>query len=261
MDAADSRAFGVEGRLARAATALRRERRRTADELKALRAFEERVQDIEPETTVSQGGTVARASVVAGPTDGLDAVREAYEETVMSVPHYDEEYGDGYVESVRAEFSPDLAAALIDGTRFNTRRKQAVLSSSSASQSARASLLETLSSEADSLEDATESLAPLAEELAEFSARSLSEAPFGTFDAYRARLAVLEETCESVADGRQSTLFEQRRTTGLPADAPDVPQYVYQGLGFDYPVMAVVADLSAAIERIRADVEAAMGRC
>ena len=261
MDVADSTAFGVEGRLERAATALRRERRRTADELEALRSFEERVREIEPETTVSQGGTVARASVVAGPTGGLDAVREAYEETVMSAPHYDEEYGDSYVESVRAELSTDLAAALTDGTRFNARCKQAVLSSVAASQSARASLLETLSSEADSLEDAAGSLAPLADELTEFSARSLSEAPFGTLDAYRARLSVLEVKCEAVADSRQSTLFEQRRTAGLPTGEPDVPQYVYQAFAFDYPVMSAVADLSAAIDRLRADVEAAMSRC
>ena len=41
---------------------------------------------------------------------------------------------------------------------------------------------------------------------------------------------------------RQSTLFEQRRATNLPSGTPDVPQYVYQELPFDYPVMAAVAD-------------------
>jgi hypothetical protein len=261
MDATDGEAFGIERRLERAATALRRERRRTADEFEALRTFEERVREIETETTVSQGGAVARVGVAAGPTDGLDSVREAYEETVMSAPHYDEEYGDSYVESLGAELSPDLAAALTDGTRFNARCKRALLSAAGAARSARESLLGTLSGEAESLEAAAEALSPVAEEVADLSARSLSEAPFGTLDAYRARLTVLEENCEAVAEERQATLFEQRRTAGLPTDAPDVPQYVYQELPFDYPVMSAVADLTAAVGRVRDDVESAMARC
>lgn len=261
MDATDGEAFGIEGRFERAATALRRERRRTADEFEAFRSFEERIREIETETTVSQGGAVARVGVAVGPTDGLDSVREAYEETVMSAPHYDEEYGDSYVQSLEAEFSPDLAAALTDGTRFNARCKQALLSAVGAAQSARGSLLETLSGEAESLEAATGTLSPLADEVADLSARSLSEAPFGTLDAYRARLGVLEEHCESVAEERQATLFEQRRTAGLPTDAPDVPQYVYQDLSVDYPVMSAVADLTAAIGRVRDNVESAMSRC
>ena len=99
-----------------------------------------------------------------------------------------------------------------------------------------------------------------AESDSEFAARSTEEAPFGTLDAYRARLSVLENKCETVADDRQSTLFEQRRTTGLPSGAPDVPQYVYQELPFDYPVMAAVADLTEAIEAVRDDLRWALAR-
>ena len=131
----DGEAFDVEDRLDRAATALRRERRRTADELEALGAFAERVREIEAKTAVAEGNAVTAIGLEAGRTDGLDAVREAYEATVMSVPHYGQEYDDGYPESLRAEFSPDLAAALTDGTRFNARCKRAVLSVSAAARS------------------------------------------------------------------------------------------------------------------------------
>ncbi len=261
MDATDGEAFGVERRFERAETALRRERRRTADEAEALRAFAERVDELTPQTAVQQGGTVVRTSVAAGTDDGLEAVREAYEATVMSVPHYEAEYGDDYVESLRAEFSPDLAAALTDGERFNARCRRALLSAAAASRSARASLLETLSGEAESLSAAADALDPVADELEGFAARSLSEAPFGTLDAYRARLGVLAETVEAVAARRQETLFDQRRETGLPTDAPDVPQYVYQAEPFDYPVMATAAELSAAVDRLCDDVERAMARC
>ena len=261
MDATDTDAFGVGERFERAETALCRERRRTADEAEALRVFAERVDEMAPRTAVSQGETAVRTSVAAGADDGLEAVRAAYEASVMSVPHYEEEYGDDYVESLRAEFSSDLAAALTDGTRFDARCRRAVLSATAASRSARASLLETLSGEVESLSTAAGTLGPVADELEELAARSLSEEPFGTLDAYRARLGVLAETVETAAARRQETLFDQRRETGLPTDAPDVPQYVYRTEPFDYPVMVAVAELSAAIDRLRDDIERAMARC
>ena len=75
----DGEAFDVEDRLDRAVTALRRERRRTADELEALGVFAERVGEIEAETAVAEGNAVTAVDLEAGRTDGLDAVREAYE--------------------------------------------------------------------------------------------------------------------------------------------------------------------------------------
>jgi hypothetical protein len=245
-------------RLAQARTALRAERRRTAEEIQALRSFETRVREVETTSRVAGGRPAARASVVAGGPDGLGAVRDAYEATVMAVPHYESEYDDSYVESLAAEFSRDLAAALTDGTLFNAVCKDALLSAVDGARSVRGRFLELLTAESDSLEAAAETLTPVSAELSDLEDRAVGTAPYGMLDAYGARLAVLERTCETVAETRQATLFEQRRTSGLPTDAPDVPQYVYQTLPFDYPVMATVADCSAAIRRIRDDVDAAM---
>lgn len=258
MGQTDGEPVGVGQRLERARRALRRERRRTADEVQALRRLEGRVRDIDPETAAHTAGTAAGTTVVGRDADGLDAVRTAYEETVMSVPHYDEEYDDTYVESVAAEFSTDLAAALTDGTRFNAPCKRTLLSAIDAGRSARARLLELLSAEADSLAAAADTLTPLSAELADLEGRAVVTAPHGMLDAYGARLSVLERKCETVADDRQATLFEQRRTGGLPVDEPDLPQYVYQPCSFDYPVMASVADCTAAVDRIRAAVDDAM---
>lgn len=38
------------------------------------------------------------------------AIREAYETTVMSVAHYDEEYGETYEQNLHAELGKDIAA-------------------------------------------------------------------------------------------------------------------------------------------------------
>ena len=257
MDATDGEAFGVGRRLDRAETAVRRERHRTAEEVQALRRFDRRVRDIDDESAEARG-PAARGHVVAGDTAGLEAVRDAYTETVMAVQHYDEEYDDSYVESLTAEFSADLAAALTDGTRFNARCKQTLQAGVEAGLLARGGLLELLTAERESLAAAADTLVPVAAELADLEDRTVASAPHGMLDAHAARLAVLERKCETVAEERQATLFEQRRTGGLPTDVPDVPQYVYQERAFDYPVMAAVADCTAAVGRLRQAVDDAM---
>jgi hypothetical protein len=262
MDATDAGAVGADGRLQRAMAAVRRERRRTTDELEAIHAFEHRVRSIDAETMAETGGSVASVAVSRPhPTSGLRAVRTAYEETVMSVPHYVEEYDDSYAESLREEFSPDLASALTDGTNFNQRCKQATLSAGAASQSARESLVDALDAERESLSSVAEELSPIIEEVGKLSARSYDEAPFGTLDAYRARLVVLEDRCNDIATDRQTSLFEQRRARWLPSNAPDIARYVYQNEPFEYPVMSTVADLTERIREVRSRIERAMGHC
>ena len=262
MDATDSGAVGTGGRLTTAQEAVRRERRRTVDELEALRTFEDRVRAIETESTTATDGPAAGVAVAAaGPTSGLRRVRQAYEETVMSVPHYAEEYDDTYVESLHEEFNPDLASALTDGTNFNDRCKQATLSVASESQSARQLLVGALDAEEESLREVSEELRPVVEEVADLSIRSYDDEPFGSLDAYRARLHVLEERCDEVAADRQASLFEQRRARWLPSNAPDIARYVYQEASFDYPVMSTVAELTERIRTVRATVEREMARC
>lgn len=262
MDGTDEAGVGTDGRLRRAMTAVRRERRRTADELEAFRAFEDRVRAIDAETTTARGGsTVSVAAVRSQPTSGLRRVRQAYETTVMSVPHYVEEYDDTYVESLQGEFSPDIASALTDGTNFNERCRQATLSAASEAQSSRELLVGALDSERESLQEVTEELRPVIEEVADLAARSYAAESFGSLDAYRARLHVLEEHCDDIAADRQASLFEQRRARWLPSSAPDIACYVYQAEAFDYPVMSTVAELTERIRTVRATVERAMARC
>jgi hypothetical protein len=262
MKATDPGRLGDGGRLEAAATELERERRRTRDELEALRGFEDRVRGIDTEAALSATRRAVVAPTAASTaTDGLGAVREAYEATVMSVPHYVEEYDDTYGESLAEEFSPEIAAALVGGASFDEHRKGALLSAVSESQTARERLLTVLAAEGGSLAEATETLDAVADELVEFAERSFRGAPFGALDGYRARLGVLEGKCEAVLADRQEAVFEQRRTRWLPSEAPDIARYVYQDLAVDYPVMSVVADRLGDIERIRARIERAMTRC
>ena len=261
MDAALTRA-DVEERSNEAVSALRRERRRITDELEALEAFADRVRSIPTERHTPRNRTpVGVATEASGTTTGLGGVRDAYESTLMSVPHYVEEYDETYVESLAEEFSPDIASALTDGTAFDDRCKRALLSAVETSRSARDSLVDVVDRERKSVLDATSELGDLAAECAELDDLEFGEMRFGTLDAHRARLRVMEDNCEALSARRQDAIFDQRRLHRLPADVPDVTVYFYQDLEADYPVMSLVAALLDAVAARRRRVEREMSRC
>ena len=201
-----------------AAAELRRERRRASDELEALRTFESRIRSVSVEEP--SHGTAPRGNGLLVSPDGgnrLADVRAAYEETVMNVPHYVEEYDDTYRESIREEFNDHLAVALTEGECFNERCKRALLSAVADAKSGRRSLVGAVDTERESLAEATETLTAIAGELEDLAAFSVRKESFGQLDAYRNRLDVLEEKCETVSDRRQTEVFEQRRFGWLPA--------------------------------------------
>ena len=248
----------VSERLDAAQTALTRERRRTTDELEALERFESRVQTIET-ISITQKRESHRTVLTHAPSDkGLDRVREAYEETVMTVPHYSDEYDDTYRQSLTAEFSPDVATALTDGTVFNDQCKQTTLAAVVQSIAVRESMLDGIDDEQDSIDSAADTLLPVIEELTRLRSDSFQMCRFGTLDAYRNRLTVLENKCETLSDQRQQKVFETRRARWIADNVPDIAQYFYLELDVDYPVMSSIADIVEAINKIRNEIEREM---
>ncbi|MFW6318192.1 MAG: DUF7260 family protein, partial [Halorubrum sp.] len=159
-----------ESDLIRAArAALRVERRRVVDEREAFRAFRGRVSSI-PDESGSPGpsdgfagvgggmsdavgaGTGGRGDVTAAPGSRLVSVREAYRATVMSVPHYAEEYDDTYERSVAEEFGPELAYALTRTDCFHEEYKRTLLSAVETAVQEREAFLDALESEIESVE-------------------------------------------------------------------------------------------------------------
>ena len=260
-----------------ARAALRVERRRAVDEREAFRTFRGRIESVSTEAASTGGpsaaagfsggagpasgsGAAADASgPVAPPGSGLAAVRDAYAETVMSVPHYEEEYDDTYERSVAAEFGPELAYALTRSAGYHPEYERALLDAVDAAIDERDRLVERIGVETDSLDRAGSRLATVRREIASLDA-AIPEGGFGALDACRTRAGVLVEDCDRIAARRQRVIAEHERDLRLGDDVVDLPTYLYQSTTARYPALSAVGAIGDRLDDLTRRIERAMTR-
>ena len=267
---------------------LRVERRRTVDEREAFEAFRARVQRVSTEATDGDatrlrsdgaGGVAGGAQGIGGfrgpagvgRLSGADdrfvagnplvTIRDAYADTVMSVPHYEVEYDDTYERSLAAEFGPDLAVALTREPTLDDRSVSALLSKTDEAIEERGQLLDAIDTESESIGRAADRLCSILEEIATLSETELDELRFGTLDAYRVRTVTLEEGCDAVAARRQRELDGIGRSLQLNESVPDLATYLYYDLPATYPVLATVGAVGDRLRDLRRAIEHEMIRC
>lgn len=232
-----------------AADRVREEQSRTAAERDAFRTFAKQVSDLSPNSGVavgeSTGGTVASAVTMTEPARSLAKVREAYRETVMSVPHYDEDYGEPLVENMAFEFGEDVAASVEAGRQLSPMLQQLLVSKAQAAAAERERLIGQLERENEDLKTAQRSLAEVESDLEDYDSPTLRVVDFDGLADRWDRLDELEKRCSDVVQERQRMLTSGRNDG--PTDGPTFLEYLYDPLSVDYPVLA---DAAAVIERI-----------
>jgi len=246
--------MSVTERFERAEAALDREYRQTGAELDALEAFLDEVGALSPATDISVSGP-SGVRLQSASTTGLDAVREAYESTMMAVPHFEEEYGESYAEHVRMELGPDVATLLTSGQLFGQHHKQVVLAAAHDARMRRAQLLEAYERERDSLAELSESVCGITTDTARIESADFDEQPPSVLDGYHSRVGVLDTRCHELVDRRQSTLVSQRRSMSLPITGPDIPTCVYNDLDVAYPIVATCTELLDRLADLESDLD------
>ena len=241
---------------------VRTERRLVTAETEAFGAFLDRVESVTPASptptpTVQGGGYEHGRS-----GGGLDAIRPAYERTVMSCDHYDEAYGDTYAESVTAEFGPEVATLLVEGSRFQPHLKRALIERARTCRDDREHLLDMVAMESESIDEVAAEFRAIETELREFESCPDPDAAgsYGALEAEWRRLGVLAEQVEELSATRQRAIIAQRRRFRLPTDAPDMPVYLYQSFGDTYPLLSSFVRLQERIRDRRSERERALAR-
>lgn len=206
---------------------LERERTEVTAERDAFEAFVERLATITPETEpaarVPSPAVAAREPV----PDRIERVRAAYRETVMSVAHYDDVYGESLAENAAAEFGPDLAEGL-RGDRsvpFTRLYKNALRTAAAGAVQERRVFIDVLHRESQSIERARTELTDL---IAELDTTIIPEWYQETF----------ADRLDRVATERQKTL---RTRQSLPSiEDHGLCTYLYERESWSYPVLTSV---------------------
>lgn len=256
-----------------AEAACRRERRRVLDERDAFEAFGDRVAEMD---TVSAATDSTPAGVPAGALRGLGRaegtgppgggsgggdvtlrrVMTAYEDTVLSLPHYRDEYDETATESLAAELGPDTTTALATDGGLSSGAQSALVDRSRRAADARTRLADAIDEEIDELADRESTLSGIDRRRRRLlghldGIRSRGEAD-AAIDVWN-RLTDLERECDRLAADRQRSLDDPPMSAGAPMEDTDKAFYAYLYDPTDgprYPVLAQVAELA---ESVRAD--------
>jgi hypothetical protein len=219
-------AGGCLGYVRRAQRAVDTERESVTAERAAFESFAEAVASMQT-ATLSQSPT-AHAS--HGSNRTLAAVRQQYRETVLSVPDYESVYDEGLCEHMTAEFGESVATVVAAGGALTPTVQQLLIQGAEASAAERATLIDTLATEADSLSTAADCLtrAGQAVETPNKQTRSVSR-----LIEHEEQLRTAEQDCTALLDRRQ----EQIHAAGCVAE-PTLQEYLYTELEPTFPVLA-----------------------
>ena len=231
-------------RIPKAVAIVREERRRTAAEQDAFEQFAKRVASLEP----SRSGAPASDGRAGATTDGpvavsvaesstgvqdasMEAVRDAYRETVMAVPHYEEEYDEPLVEYMAKEFGTDLAKAVTSADALTPQLRAALIESSAQAREERANFLRRLDGEYEDVADARATLQDVNDAI-ETVEDGIERRSMPALQNAWTRLEELEAECKNALHDRQSQLHEARF-----ADSNVLQKYLYDPEPWTYPVL------------------------
>lgn len=256
-----------------AEAACRRERRRVLDERDAFETFADRVAEMDtvsPATDSTPTGVPAGAlrgigrpgggGPPGGTSGGSDVtlrrVMTAYEDTVLSLPHYRDEYDETATESLAAELGPDTATALAADGGLSSGAQSALVDRSRRAADARTRLVDAIDEEIDELADRETALSEIDRRRRRLlghldEVRSEAEVD-AAIDVWN-RLTDLERECDRLAGDRQRSLDDPPMSPGSPVEDTGKAFYAYlydRTDGPRYPVLAQVAELA---ESVRAD--------
>ncbi|GAA0302644.1 DUF7260 family protein [Halarchaeum salinum] len=234
--------------------ALERERDVLDAECDAFEAFSRRVGAL-PTTSASRDPYTGPLGETHGGARAASRVREAYVETVMAVPHYDEEYGESYTTHLAAEFGPALAAAIRDEPGLPAFLQQQLVAAARDARESRVAVRDALVDERNALDAAADALADIETERTVIDSRPFDSCAPDELRRLQDDLDDLAARCESLAERRQSGDLRPDRRVPSALDAPSFEKYVYGETATTYPVLSALARESERVERTRSAIE------
>lgn len=231
-----------------AVAALRSEYARVEDERTAFAAFSDRLETIPAAHPMAAQVNTVGTTMSANTGGEMAHVLCAYEETVMAVDHYEEDYGEPLAQHLAVEFGENVAGAVTTNDSVSPQLKQALIANSQDSRAQRQQYLNSLERERRQLTRAGESFESLADVCADVDGDRLRRRPFDELQDRLGRLAAAQHRLRDVLQERQQQLHQGVKFGWERRDAESVYRYLYQELDVTYPVLA---DGTRLAERMR----------
>lgn len=242
----------------------REERRRVVDERDAFEEFADRVEGFDPTpmdaTTAALNGPVVGAQRGSGLTTPGDVrlrqVVNAYTETVVSLPHYHQEYDETVAESLAAELGPDATSTVLSGGTLSPELQSTIVARSRQAATSRESLVDAIDTELDAIEGMESRLTEIdrsRRRLHEHLDGIPSDAAVGARIDVWERLGELETRCDEVAVERQRDLRDPPMSAGFGNQQSQTSFYEYLYSPLEDVTYPVLAEISSLADRIRSD--------
>ena len=231
---------------------VQREREYTATERDAFRQFGQRVAALDSPTPSTDGNQQAQDQEVpltmtpsmhsaASPpsaTDGLNAIQQAYRETVMGMDHYEEEYDESLGVNLAAEFSEELAVAITSTPQLTPHLQQTVVQAATAASTRREEFIARLDDERATLDETHQTLATIGEQYERVTAQPRYQQSAADLQETHQQLTDCCSACEQLLDERQTQRAEGHTAEPRIDELVDLHHYLYQSLDVTYPVLA-----------------------
>jgi hypothetical protein len=246
----------VKTHIDQARTRVKAEQDTVDAKLTAFETFIDRVSDLPTEPTASRspgitaiGGAQLHADSSAD--DRCRAVRRAFDETVRPHSVADGDDSQSLLATIQSEFTDSIAVALASptGASFSPDLKRMIIEEANARKTETDVLGRALAREKTQLENAGDTVADIADWIAEADETPLIDLGFEALRRRHETLAGHRDRCEKLAHRRQEFL---RKTTSKNAEAGithrSLVPYLYRDLPIDHPVLATVTRLDAVCE-------------
>lgn len=242
--------------LQEAKTTLNKEIGQTEAERDAFLAFANRIRDYEFGSVVTEPGRLKLVNS-SSPGGTRSEVVDLYRETVMSVPHYEAEYGETARENMHAELGEDVTSVVYGNQSITPTVQRLLRAKAENAGRIRGRFLRVLNDEDDQLETATKQLSSIVKEMEDINPKRGDDI---AFDECLNRLQELETECEAIIQTRQDRIHSapQNRRLRRLGDMPSLQEYVYDQLDVSHPILATTTEILGQIRSQEGNLAKAM---
>ena len=232
---------------------VQREHERILAERDAFKQFRDRVAGLDPSSPVSKTPppsqelppSIDRRSS-SSTAEGLDDVQQAYRDTVMSTPHYDEEYDEPLVQNLAIEFGEDITAAIMTNAQLTPSLQHVVVQAATAASARRTAFSTRLDEEEATLEDAYQTLTTIDEQYEQITDQPRHQQSVDDLWETHQQLTKCISACEQLVEERQTQRMDGHTAEPHTDEVGDLQEYLYRSLDVTYPLFA---DGTAVLER------------